>query len=197
MATIKIEHDFVECRDGKEREIFPFRIKDKDKVRHFTTEFNSEALIMSILTPDMERMKALKNTDKDVSHLFTDKPCNALMEILVLAFGEKYTEEEILSWIDESTIPAILSSFYMVSGVKKKEGDESGDWDELIASIVANTSMTPKDVGEMSFLELEALMEGMKKNSERERKELEEGTAKVETGDANDLLQMLKSGQSI
>lgn len=40
-------------------------------------------------------------------------------------------------------------------------------------------------------------MEGMKKNSERERKELEEGTAKVETGDANDLLQMLKSGQSI
>lgn len=119
MATIKIEHDFVECRDGREREIFPFRIKDKDKVRHFTTEFNSEALIMSILTPDLERTKALK--DGDASKLFTDKPCNALMEILVLAFGEKYTEEEILSWIDESTIPAILSSFYMVSGVKKKK----------------------------------------------------------------------------
>ena len=122
MATIKIEHDFVECKDGREREIFPFRIKDKDKVRHFASEFNSEALVMTILTPDLNRVNN-KNGIKDemdVATLFTDKPCHALMEILVLAFGEKYTEDEILEWIDESTIPAILESFFMVSGVKKK-----------------------------------------------------------------------------
>lgn len=123
MATIKIEHDFVECRDGKEREIFPFRIKDKDKVRHFTAQFNSEALVMTILTPDLNRVRDKESEidDVDIASLFSDKPCNALMEILVLAFGEKYTVEEILSWIDESTIPAILESFFMVSGVKKKK----------------------------------------------------------------------------
>ena len=118
MATIKIEHDFVECRDGKEREIFPFRIKDKERIRHFTMNFNTDAMIMTILTPDLEKIN--KNTDVKAEDLFSDKPCNSLMEVLVLAFGEKYTEDEILSWIDESTIPAILESFFMVSGVKKK-----------------------------------------------------------------------------
>ena len=118
MATITIEHDFVECRDGKEREIFPFRIKDKDKVRHFSAEFNSDAMIMSILTPDLKKIK--ENKDLDVESMFSDKPYHALMEILILAFGEKYTEDEILEWIDESTVPAILESFYMISGVKKK-----------------------------------------------------------------------------
>lgn len=118
MATIKIEHDFVECKDGKEREIFPFRIKDKDKVRHFAMNFNTDAMAMVILTPDLDKIN--KNTDVKTEDLFSDKPYNALMELLILAFGEKYTEDEILSWIDESTIPAILESFFMVSGVKKK-----------------------------------------------------------------------------
>lgn len=120
MATIKIEHDFVECKDGKEREIFPFRIKDRDKVRHFTADFNAESLVMTILTPDLDKVSKAKSTD-NLGELFSDKPYHALMEILVLAFGEKYTEEEILGWIDESTIPQILESFYMVSGVKKKK----------------------------------------------------------------------------
>lgn len=118
MATIKIEHDFVECKDGKEREIFPFPIKDKDKVRHFAMNFNTDVMAMVILTPDLDKIN--KNTDVKAEDLFSDKPYNALMELLILAFGEKYTEDEILSWIDESTIPAIIESFFMVSGVKKK-----------------------------------------------------------------------------
>lgn len=62
-------------------------------------------------------------------------------------------------------------------------------WEELTASIVANTSMTPTDIGNLSYPELEALMEGMTKNSERERQALEDGT--TTKGDANDLLNFI------
>lgn len=46
--------------------------------------------------------------------------------------------------------------------------------------------MTPKDIGELSYPELEGLLEGMTKNSERERAEL--NGESVKEGDAQDLL---------
>jgi len=49
--------------------------------------------------------------------------------------------------------------------------------------------MTPTDIGNLSYPELEALMEGMTKNSERERQALEDGT--TTKGDANDLLNFI------
>lgn len=37
---------------------------------------------------------------------------------------------------------------------------------------MANTSLTPKDVGEMSYPELEELMDGISKNAEKMRDEM-------------------------
>ena len=62
-------------------------------------------------------------------------------------------------------------------------------WEELTASIVANTSMTPTDIGNLSYPELEALLDGMTKNSEREKAQLEGGT--TTKGDADDLLDFI------
>lgn len=42
-----------------------------------------------------------------------------------------------------------------------------------MAGIVANTSLTPKDIGEMSYPELEELMDGISKNAERMRDEID------------------------
>lgn len=65
----------------------------------------------------------------------------------------------------------------------KKDTKEEVSWNELVASIVSNTSMTVRDVQEMSYPELEELLEGISKNSKKEKDMMEgietrEGTAK-------------------
>lgn len=50
--------------------------------------------------------------------------------------------------------------------------------------------MTPKDIGELSYPELEELLDGMTKNSEREKQEIE-GASGKKKGDANDLLNFI------
>ena len=52
--------------------------------------------------------------------------------------------------------------------------------------------MTVKDVGELTFVELEDLMDGLLKYSERERKAIEKGS--VEYKSADDLVAKLQSG---
>ena len=52
--------------------------------------------------------------------------------------------------------------------------------------------MTVRDIGELSFVELEELMDGMVKYSEREKQAIEGGN--VEYKGANDLLAEIKSG---
>ncbi len=49
--------------------------------------------------------------------------------------------------------------------------------------------MTPTDIGNLSYPELEALLDGMTKNSEREKAMMEGGT--TTKGDANDLLDFI------
>ena len=51
------------------------------------------------------------------------KTYEAMMELLVLAFGEKYTREEIEGFVDVAMIPKIFDVFFATSGygeAKKK-----------------------------------------------------------------------------
>lgn len=52
--------------------------------------------------------------------------------------------------------------------------------------------MTVSDIGELSFVELEDLMDGLLKYSEREKQAIEKGS--VEYKDANDLVARVQSG---
>ena len=53
--------------------------------------------------------------------------------------------------------------------------------------------MTVRDVGDLSFPELEELMDGMLKYSERERRAIEKGSVEYKTAD--DLVAKLQSGK--
>ena len=67
-------------------------------------------------------------------------------------------------------------------------------WDELVASIVKNTSMTVKDIGEMSYPELENLMEGMATNAKKEEAYLK-GEEEITTqGDSSDFMNFMMNG---
>ena len=109
---------FVKCTDGKEREIFPAKIKHKDKIRHYTVEFNSTAAIINIMAVDNEKISKAQEDNNEI--YFDETPYNAMMEILVLAFGEKYTAEQIEEFVDVEMIGVILDVFYGISGYKKK-----------------------------------------------------------------------------
>ena len=52
--------------------------------------------------------------------------------------------------------------------------------------------MTVSDIGELSFAELEELMDGMMKYSEREKRAIEKGTVEYKTAD--DLVAGLQAG---
>ena len=113
---------FIKCTDGKERQIFPAKIKHKDKIRHFTTKFSASTAIANIMAVDDEKIKTYDATKGNFSRdqLFDETPYNAMMEILILAFGEHYTAEEIAEFVDIEMIDEILDVFYGLSGYKKK-----------------------------------------------------------------------------
>lgn len=103
--------------------------------------------ILNMLSPDLQ--KAADMSKEDADNVFSDEPYNAMMEMLVIAFGEKYTADEIAEFIDVSMIPNIFNIFFAASGhmnEAKKDTKEEVSWGELIASIVSNTSLTVRDV---------------------------------------------------
>lgn len=118
-----MEDNFVRCRDGKEYEIFPALIKDRNKVRHYSAKFNATCAVLNILAPDLEKIKraGVNGEELDIDNSFTDEPFDAMMEILYLAFGEKVPKEKIEEIVDMATIPKILEIFYCVSGYDKKK----------------------------------------------------------------------------
>ena len=118
-----MEDNFIKCRDGKEYEIFPALIKDKNKVRHFSAKFNASSAIVNLLAPDLEKIKRANDNGEelDIDDSFTDEPYNAMMEILYLAFGEKVPREKIEEIVDLKAVPKILEIFYCVSGYDKKK----------------------------------------------------------------------------
>ena len=112
---------FIKCTDGKERQIFPAKVKHKDLIRHYTARFNSSVAIANIMAVDNEKITA--SNDANAEMLFDDKPYDAMMEILRLAFGEKYSVEEIEEFLDVEMIYEVLDVFYGLSGFKKKAAE--------------------------------------------------------------------------
>lgn len=102
------------CRDGKEREIYPALIKHKNKIRHYVTKFRTDMAILNMLSPDLQHVADMDKEDAD--EVFSDEPYNAMMELLVIAFGEKYTADEIAEFVDVSMIPDIFKIFFAASG---------------------------------------------------------------------------------
>ena len=112
---------FIKCTDGKERQIFPAKIKHKDKIRHFTTKFSAATAIANIMAVDDDKIAKLSiDNNASAEEFFDEEPYNAMMEMLILAFGEKYTAEQIEEFVDVEMINEILDVFYGLSGYKKK-----------------------------------------------------------------------------
>jgi hypothetical protein len=92
----------ISCRDGEKRMVYTARLKHKDKIRKLTPMFNELFVIDNCFD--------LSNGIKGME--YTDKAYNALLEILVLAFDEKYTKEQIEGFLDFSIVKEILRVYY-------------------------------------------------------------------------------------
>lgn len=117
------ETHFVKDRFGKEHEVFPALVKDKTKIRHYSAKFRNDMVIMNLITPDMVAIQKAEKAGKEIEFedMFTDEPYNALMEILLLAFGGKYTIEQLESFVDVEMVTEIIDIFYGLSGYGKKK----------------------------------------------------------------------------
>ncbi len=117
--------NFIKCRDGKDREVFPALIKDRKKIQHFIVKFRTDMAIMNLLSPDLAKVADMDEFEAEAA--FSDEPYNAMMEMLVLAFGNKYTAEQIEEWVDVAMIPKIFDVFFAISGYKdtKKKTSKS------------------------------------------------------------------------
>ena len=79
-------------------------------------KFRTDMAILNLLSPDLAKMAEID--EKEAESAFSDEPYNAMMEMLVMAFGNKYTAEEIEQWVDVAIIPKIFDVFFAVSGYK-------------------------------------------------------------------------------
>ena len=110
---------FVKCTDSKERQVFPAKIKHKDLIRYHSVRFNSSLAIANIMAGGDEN--SLKFDDETpIEKRFDETPFNSMMEILRLAFGEKYSVEEIEEFVDVDIVAEVIDIFYGMSSFKKK-----------------------------------------------------------------------------
>ena len=100
-------YEEILCRDGKKRRVYPAKLKYKDKIRELSPKFNDMFVA--------ENMLSINSDDN-----YTDEAWDAMLEVLVLAFDEKYTKEEIEEFIDVAQVTQVFEIFYGISNLKKK-----------------------------------------------------------------------------
>lgn len=106
-------YEDVECRDGITRRIYPAKLNIKIKSENLRRCLTTLPLstIFSALIP------LLKTGGVD----YTDTAWNAMLDILVLAFDEKYKREQIEEFLDLALARQVFTVFYDISSLKKKE----------------------------------------------------------------------------
>lgn len=109
--------NFIKCRDGKDREIFPALIKDRKRIQHFIVKFRTDMAILNLLSPDLAKVAEIGDFEAETA--FSDEPYNAMMEMLVMAFGDKYTVEQLEEFVDVAMVPKIFDVFFAISGYKE------------------------------------------------------------------------------
>lgn len=99
-------YEDIECRDGVKRRVFPAKLKYKDMIAKLTPKFN-DVFIM-------------ENIFNDLGDDDTNEAWDSMMQLLILAFDEKYTKEEIEDFLDLDIVPKVFEVFYGLSSLKKK-----------------------------------------------------------------------------
>lgn len=115
MEEVKIDpftsYEDIECRDGQKRRVYPAKLKHKDLIKKLTPKFNDVFILENIFGISDE------NKDNEI----VNESWDAMMELLVLAFDNKYTKEEIEDFLDFDSAPKVFQIFYGISGLKKKQ----------------------------------------------------------------------------
>ena len=103
------QYEEVLCRDGIKRRVYPAKLKYKDLIRKETPKFNDVFIIENVFGLSDEHTEII------------DDSWDAMKNLLVIAFDEKYTKEEIEEFLDFDTVPKVFEIFYGLSSLKKKQ----------------------------------------------------------------------------
>ena len=103
------QYEEVLCRDGIKRRVYPAKLKYKDLIRTEPPTFNDVFILENVFGLSDEHTEII------------DDSWDAMMNLLVIAFDEKYTKEEIEEFLDFDTVPKVFEIFYGLSSLKKKQ----------------------------------------------------------------------------
>jgi len=106
-------------RYGKEHKVFPAKLAWKEEIQRLTPKFNDSSIILNIMIPKFNEEGEVER-DADGDPEFDPTAYNAMMDILLMAFDNKYTQEKLEDFLDLGLVPQILEVFYALSGLKKK-----------------------------------------------------------------------------
>lgn len=103
-------YEDILCRDGVKRRVYPAKLKYKDKIRELSPKFNDMLVVYNVL-------------ELNDSGEYTDEAWDAMMEVLIMAFDNKYTKEDILDFLDVAMVTKVFEIFYGLSSLKKKRAE--------------------------------------------------------------------------
>ena len=111
MEEIKVDpftaYEEVLCRDGIKRRVYPAKLKHKDLIRKLSPKFNDIFIMENVI-------------EVGVNNEYTNEAWDSMLTLLVLAFDERYTKEEIEDFLDFNTVSEVFEIFYGISNLKKK-----------------------------------------------------------------------------
>ena len=175
-------YETVTDRHNKKHKIYSVRFKDLQTVTSFTEKYNPDYFGEYMLAPVIDDEGNVE-IDSEGNINYDNGFKEDLMEIVLLALDNRETQEQVEEWLDLVLAREIFMKFLGLSQFKKKtDVKEATSWDRLFASLVQNTSMTMKDIGDLRVNQMEGLLEGIAQNAEELKRELN-GEHKTLEGD--------------
>jgi hypothetical protein len=112
-------------RYGKEHKVFPAKLKWKDEIRRLSPKFDDTLILANYLNVkrDEEGKPVEDLIEGEIE--FDDEALDAMFEVLVLAFDNKYTKEQIEEFMDLELARQAFEVFWNISNLKKKMKQEN------------------------------------------------------------------------
>ena len=177
-------YETVTDRHNKKHKVYSVRFKDLQTVTSFTEKYNPNYFGEYMLAPVLDEDGNV-DIDSEGNINYDNGFHDDLMEIVLLALDNRETREQVEEWLDLVIAREIVLKFLGLSQFKKKtDVKEQTSWDRLFASLVQNTSMTMRDIGDLRINQMEGLLEGLAENAEEMKRELDGGHKTLEGDDA-------------
>lgn len=125
---------FFTGRDGKEYQIYPMKLKYKDRVSRLFNKIDSEYLYLNLPLPKLDK-DGKEILDENGEPVLNYEKYDAMIELFTIATG--LSKDEIEEIVDLKNGVKILDEFMNVSQLKKKLEQGTNQIAELLSGLTS------------------------------------------------------------